>query len=234
MSEVKNYVPLKFWFNEGRNFHLVVDSFPGIEEIRKNLDNLDNLSYDELVELKNKLFDIQDEYFKTNPRLTPLDPIPLGKDIKEVNDLIDKLGHSHFTKELVIKKSEMVNGYHLYDTDKLIMPYDGFADLVKKWNTNKQYSFDEFYEKCDELACTEWNKMNREGEYFTGKIYDSDEYYDAWDLTRKDNFLALWELPYPKEVILETIIIGCRNLKECVRYSNFICEWIKRKMEQIK
>lgn len=225
---MSNFPPLQFWCYTGRNS--VVETFPGIEEIRKNLDNLNNLSYDELLELKNKLFDIQDEYYKINPYLTPIDSIPLKKDIKKVNDLINKLGHSRFVKDLIMKKTEIVNGYHLYDVDKLIVSYDELIYLVKKWKEDKQYSFDEFYEKCDELACTEWNKMNRKGKYFTENCNE----VHKWDSNRKDNFLALWELPYPKEVILETITIGCRNLRECVCYSNFICEWIKRKMEQLK
>jgi hypothetical protein len=41
----------------------------------------------------------------------------------------------------------------------------------------------------------------------------------------------IWNLPYPKEVVLKTIELDCGNRMEYVSYSNFLCEWLK-KIEQ--
>ena len=58
---------------------------------------------------------------------------------------------------------------------------------------------------------------------------DSDEYLNAYNLTREDNFRGLCELPYPRRVMLQVINIGCHTRMESVRYTNSLCEWIKRK-----
>jgi hypothetical protein len=63
--------------------------------------------------------------------------------------------------------------------------------------------------------------MDRNGEPCIGD-------YDR-DLVCEDNFKGLCELPYPRELIKRTIDLGCGNRNESVRYSNFICEWVKRK-----
>ena len=111
-----------------------------------------------------------------------------------------------------------------------------FKCLKDMWDTNKRYTFEEFYKIYSETACAIWYKIDRHGETFGGfwKYPEgSKERENAFELSREDNGKGLYELPYPKEVILETIIMGCGNSRECVRYSNFICEWVKRKIVRI-
>lgn len=86
-------------------------------------------------------------------------------------------------------------------------------------------------------CCTDWNRINEHGDPFRGYYEypdNSDEYINAYDLTREKNFNCLLELPYPYEIIKYTINWGCNNRNESVRYSNFVCEWIKRKMVAMK
>jgi hypothetical protein len=107
------------------------------------------------------------------------------------------------------------------------MEYDTFNELAYLWNKNKEYSFEEFYNEYTNFASTEWGKVNREGEYYNG-FYKNLEINDPFSLTFTDNGKGLFELPYPKEVILRTI-----KYSDSVRHTNYICEWIKKKMEQI-
>ena len=115
------------------------------------------------------------------------------------------------------------------------MDREQFDGLTKMWKRNRIYTFEEFYQEYDELACSDWSKQDREGECYGGFYkYPEDSYerIHAYDLSRADNGKGLWELPYPKEVVMETVELGCYNRMESVNYSNFLCEWVKRKLIQ--
>jgi len=43
-----------------------------------------------------------------------------------------------------------------------------------------------------------------------------------------------YNLPYSKELLLETISIGCSRRTESVRFSNFFCEYIARKVQKYR
>ena len=73
--------------------------------------------------------------------------------------------------------------------------------------------------------------MDRHGECYGGFWITDKE--NAWNLSQQDNFQGLYELPFPHDLIFRTIDIGCRNLMESVRYSNFLCYWIEQKMKQM-
>jgi len=143
-----------------------------------------------------------------------------------------------YEQELHMSENETVNGYKLYNTQngKSILRRQDYEKCVEMWKNNKQYTHEEFMQLYDEGACSDWAKIDAHGESYGGywKYPDgSPGKQNAWHLTRKENGEALWNLPYPKEVIFETIEIGCGNRMESVRYTNFLCEWIKRKMEQL-
>lgn len=57
---------------------------------------------------------------------------------------------------------------------------------------------------------------------------------DLWDETFEANCKAMWNLPFPKELLLQTIDIGCHNGRESVRDSNFLCVWLSRKREALE
>jgi hypothetical protein len=132
-------------------------------------------------------------------------------------------------KEIIFKTNvqKILNEYVINDISSIILDY------LPKFQS---YGYEKFCGKYDRTACTDWNKINRHGNSFGG-FWDypdgSKEKENASALTRIDNGNALWELPYPRSIIYETINMGCLNRCESVRYSNFVCEWIKRKIEQI-
>ena len=84
--------------------------------------------------------------------------------------------------------------------------------------------------------CSDWSKKDAHGEAF-GEYYrapvGSFEHEHAYELSRRNNILCLYRLPWPLSVLFETIDIGCRNRHECVSYSNFIAEWVWRKHMQL-
>ena len=144
-----------------------------------------------------------------------------------------------FENKLFMSENEIINGYRLYNIENgntlmTRLKYDIFNKL---WNKNRKYTQYEFLDIFYSIASREWGKITIEGEYYEG-FYDypeeSYEKLNAYELTFEKNALALWDLPYPHEVILETIIYTNSQFNRCVRKSNFLCEWIKRKRNQLK
>ena len=165
-------------------------------------------------------------------------PIVYMKIYYEMAHKLCKKYDVEYEADLHMDSNEVANGYKLYNitNDEAILRRSTYNDLVKKWLNNKQYTEDEFYTEYDNLACSDWSKQDEYGDCFGGYWDYPDDSYEkknAWDLTRKANGNALYKLPFPKEVLLETIKIGCGNRMECVRYSNFLCEWVRRKMIQL-
>jgi len=136
--------------------------------------------------------------------------------------------------KLIFQDDEEINGYKLWKLKgEPILTFDYFKDICDEWD-KEDMSEQEFEEWLDKNLCTDWAKMDRNGKSFAGfwrYPKESDEYANAYHLTLEDNIQGLRELPYPRNVIVMTIELGCSNRYECVRYSNFICEWVKRKKE---
>jgi hypothetical protein len=142
--------------------------------------------------------------------------------------------YSWYEEKLVtLSSSENINGYQLNDCNNNIFDFDDFLEIYSIWKENKQYTYSKFDELCRDIMCTDWHKIDRHSNFFGGfwRSEDSDERDNAIELTKKDNIKGLYELPYPKDFIFETIKIGCGNRRESVKYSNFLCVWFERKME---
>ena len=135
----------------------------------------------------------------------------------------------YFENPVTLSSNEVVNGYHLIDTTGAVLPYAKFLKIEKLWDENKQYTKEDFMTRFEEEACTEWNKVTREGVHFEG-FYKTHDHDEAWRLTYEDNVEAMWELPYPKDVIFAAMKYGCRHFigGENVRFCNNFCVWIKR------
>ena len=156
-----------------------------------------------------------------------------------IDKLIKYYDLSPYYDKLYMSDDDEINGYKLYtiENGSPIMRKEEFNEFVEIWSTSKEYTFEEFYEEYDNTACSDWSKQDRYGECYGGfwKYPDgSPEKENAYDLSREDNGKGLWELPYPKRFVLKTIEMGCGNRMESVRYSNFLCEWMKRKLEQVE
>ena len=152
--------------------------------------------------------------------------------LKDLSDRINLI-NPNFKKELIILSTENVNGCDLYNSKHNIMCFSEFLKFKNLFLDTTVLDFEEFYQEFDKIACTEWAKMNTTGDEFFVGFWQTDK-DNAWNLTRRNNASALFNLPYSKKLLLETVIFGCCNRMESVRYSNFLCVWIERKIELMK
>lgn len=241
------FEPLNFWFSSTQP---VFDINKLSDDQKKRLEDLldenpitfpDNL--DELIEMYDTYIDDRFEFYKATIGIVNLDcgvygrrpKTPYDDIIHELNEKMKILDIGNFNKKITISKNNVVNGYNLYDLteDQNALVYSTFHELKKIWLENKEMSEADFSEEFNNNACTEWYKMDEFGESFGGYWkYPEDSYEkkNAFILTGKKNCEKLYELPYPKKVLLKTIDIGCRMRVECVRYSNFLCYWLSQKI----
>lgn len=200
-------------------------------------------SIDKLVEMQNEISELHEEALIGRVGMWNLD---LGRTYNsEYSDVLSFLAsrinllNPNFALNPKISHDEIVNGYNLYDCSVSIYCYSDFIEYEKLFNdnSNENTSFEDFYEKFDDIACTEWSKMNTTGDdWYVGfwKAEEgSEENKNAWYLTRRQNARALFDLPYSKTFLLKTVSNGCANRMESVRYSNFLCVWFERKLKLI-
>jgi len=222
----------------------IIESFPQIDKIRNGLEVLDTVTdIQVLSELKETIFELRYYYCSKQMNLmVALDTnfigfktIPFSREIDKVVDRINQLTDSKYLVPIIMSEGEVVNGYKLFELNKNYVSFDIYQLYLEEWNT-PDMTEEEFMKLYDETACTEWSKMDEHGDSYGGfwkfpkGTYEND---NAWRLTRENNGECLWKLPYPKKFILHTIDIGCSNRHESVRFSNFICEWMKRKINQM-
>jgi len=247
-SDQNHYEPLDFFhFNTRIQFPLdVINQFPKIKEIHLKILKIDHLLRQDLLKLKANLSDLQFFYLRRTGQIGTLDagaysniPRAFDNDIQSCQDQLNKLSNTGYYKEETIvkmNKTDKVNGYKLYDTcEQNIFEEDYFLQYKEIWMENTPMTMEEFIGQFE--GCTEWSKQNRHGDSYTGFWEYPEGSYErenAWSLTQEDNLQGLYELPYPKKFILETVQIGCQNRLECVRYSNFLCEWFKRKLDLLE
>lgn len=220
----------------------VQKSWPGnFSHLLTRYYNLDNLGYAEVCQLETDFIDFVNYYCRRMGIHFYQGPGPYGENIREVSDKKKELGIQQdqmaalfysVESNVVMYYEEEVNGYHLWTIkdNGNIMSYEDFLTLRKK--SDIYIPDEEFLQWLDDNCCSDWAKQDRDGECYGGFWQYPEGSYEkenAYTLSREDNFKGLCELPYPRELIKETIKMGCSNRQESVRYSNFICEWIKRK-----
>ena len=238
-KNVINNNSLQFFFFSEKFSLDIIDSYENIDFIKKNIINIELLTKQDLLLLKNELYNLQNfYYYNRNREVLFSDSKFLDLDIKRCNELLKKFSQTNYNNYIIkISSNEEINGYKLYDIDNNLMAENTFIYFKKIWDENKLLDKNQFRDKFEEIACTEWSKMNEHGESFMGYWKypkNTYEYKNAYHLTFDDNFNKLYNLPYPKEFLLETVKIGCNNRLESVRYSNFLGEWFKRKLEKFK
>ncbi len=163
---------------------------------------------------------------------------PYGEDLKNIREKKVELsktietGRKFYLLENLVpmEESEIVNGYALYSIHDDIMDYEQFVEMYNKRTIGVNDEL--FREWLDDHCCSDWAKQDKNGECYGGYWSYPDGSYEkenAYELSREDNLNALCALPYPREIIKDTVTIGCGNRMESVRYSNCMCEWVKRK-----
>lgn len=235
LNSLTEMTPIKFPFrftkNKDRND--IINSFANIEFIRSEFNVLNTINdIDRLIILANEMNMLHDFVMREETILyTPVNLFEC--DYKKIENQCKNICPIYYTNVPQIKDTEFINGYQLYDCVTLF-PYYMYYSWLRLWNKNdanlEETTFLELYYN---TACTRWSKMDSNGNNF-GCFWDlpkyTNEYKNAYFLTREKNGKLLWNLPFPKYFILETVNIGCNNLMDSVRYSNFLCEWMKRKI----
>lgn len=171
--------------------------------------------------------------------------------LEKIEQLQTSLICADYARPLVMTDGELVNDYHLENCDEPAMDVTQFqafralwrwpppaatVDAPRAWiRKRERQRFRSFKKRLDKAACTEWFKTNRHGVSFGGFYLDHTIPRDrAWFLTFHDNARALWELPYPKAVVMAVVRQCCANQGHSVRYVNWVCEWIYRKGKQLQ
>ena len=257
-------VPLKYWFKPQKNPQDVINEFPEISRLREleqdifseccdsqKIQNNDpehnKQKYYDCIECEKLLYELQTYYcqkfmIQLMPGVIPFPDIKIIQDYKKVyQSTFNPLAKKYYENIIETTDQEEINGYKLYNCAIEVFTFEDFQKVLthieKHKDSEYNKSYEKFFEKCDNKMCTDWAKMDRNGESFKGAWKEeegSEEKKNAWHLTREDNIKGLWELPYEKTLIIKTIQIGCRNRQECVRYSNFLCEWVTRMKQKLE
>lgn len=184
-------------------------------------------------------------------------PEPFKNYIMFVTNIIYKFVPEWYKIPTCIDKTEQVNGFKLFtmhepdlneSTKKWFhnldecksqnwIRYDYFLKLEKLFNEKNTMNKKEFLEKYNTTACIDWSKQNENGEYYSELWKYPEGSYErkhALDISRNTNGEALWNLPYSHSLIFETMNYGCNTGQESVRFTNFMCEYVKRKLDNKK
>lgn len=140
---------------------------------------------------------------------------------------------------VVTRHDEVVNGYKLYDYEGTFYSMKQMMEYVKEWNTvadsGKDMTYEEFKDKIN--VCSDWGKMDEHGNSFGGfwlSPKGTPQYENAYTLSLKANLKALYDLPFPKKLLIQTVSMGCSMRRESVRDSNFYMILFQRQVEQYK
>lgn len=213
----------------------IIDNYENIQTIKSELLNLKKLNLKTAFLLKNEIYKLQSFYCSKIDTCDFVDYNCFSKDIFEIDSHINNNCADVYNKRLLINKNEVANGYKLYDSNENLMPYNDFIDFTELWRNNITCDYNDFYKAYNDNACDEWYKMDEYGEFWYYD-YNGTDKNEMKKKCRQQNGEALWVLPYPKEVIIKLLNYICHSknwMNECVQYINFVCEWIKRKMEQL-
>lgn len=228
----------------------IIDKFPHIDDIKQGLRNLNKITEkQDLNDLLLKITKIREYYIKESG-LTNMfkDSVakPFERDYQKVIDKINELfpnsdltltnnepqHHEGKEEEIVEKDVEIVEKEveKKEDEDKYnqilyISDEDIVNDLQMYESEYPIMTFEE-YTKCLEI----W--------------YESDDIsmiYDEFELELGEDFpndngeiTGLYYLPYPTKFVIHSAKMALELGKEdIVRYTNFLCEWMRRKIEQM-
>jgi hypothetical protein len=195
----------------------------------------------DLKQLKDDILEVSEDAMKYNGRMKyEFLPRPFHEDIELVSEWIRDLSPEWF--RLPIQFDPTVRGYLMPPySNELNILYEDFQLWSKYFleSPMEKPTFEEFRDWFTNNTCTEWAKMNRYGNFYSGPWSAEEGSYErenAWQLCIEDNCKALYELiddGMPFKFIKETIKIGCGNRQESVPYTVMLCEWMRRKIEQM-
>ena len=231
------YIPLQFWSSYLPNDDFK-STYPNYNAIIDDVLNCENITdIEEIFRLKEKVIDMQDYYyFKTRNFLVSKKRV-YDNYINLLNVRIKELYPLYYQCEINFDENELINGYKKPHKINAIIEFDWYIKLKNIWENKTEMNFRKFLKKFEnKTSNSSWYNMDLHGNSY-GSYWkypsESYEYKNASSLCYKENCQALFELPYPKKFILHTIRIGQNNYCESVAFSNYFCEWMKRKNEQM-
>ena len=98
--------------------------------------------------------------------------------------------------------------------------------VVELWQQNQVLTIQQFWEKFDDVACSDWNKMQPDGKPFGG-AWDLDDRDAAWNLTRYQNFVCLAKMAFPRHCLLYAVDFLCHYRCESPVQVKDWLEWIR-------
>jgi hypothetical protein len=203
-------------------------------EMYERMDRYENMQFDseeDKFKEEHVIFSLIDECDSLGSRRTYMWPSPWDEVRSKFSKIVGSRSSKKFQESIIkYSKEDVRNGYHLYDIDTFNYYSENLIyEWGEKWNKAVENNLDidtefsAFWDRFDSEACSDWSKQDDKGSCFGG-YWDAEEgSYDkenAYTLSRRYSALKLFCLPFPKELIFETITMGCNNRMESVRYSN--------------
>lgn len=246
-----------FWAGETlpERKHYTAEDYPKIKAIDEKLTILERFIVSKgssegqvtvkwLKDLRKEILDLREWYNQVNRVRFNINmdmgiysrtPPPFSEDIRRVDDALEIL-IPEYSKDVGIAKGDIIHGYKMeWGSDRIRFSYDDFVLYRGLWKPS-HLSFEEFYNLYDRNTCTEWSKADRHGECYGGFWKYPEGSYErenAWTLSHEDNGKALWDLPYPRIIILTMLKVACAMRMDSVPDVVFFCEWLRRKIAQI-
>lgn len=231
------FQPLNFWFNQPKTPSQSLDEFiltqPNGKTILDQLDHYTEITdINTLSKLKDDIDEMKYLYRRNVQGVQFYHSFVPDPDLKLINERIELLSNCDYNP-LITFDCEEINGYQL-KTDEFSVYYDVYLEWKGIWDDNEEMTYDIFKSKFENIACSDWAKMDKHGVCYGGywKYPEgSEERENAWELSYNENCRALYDLPYPKNFILHTVKVGCNNRLESVPYTNLLCEYMKRQID---
>jgi hypothetical protein len=110
----------------------------------------------------------------------------------------------------------------------LLIAEDSDREIVWLDYGEGSWTFENFESQMRALVCSDWNKCDIHGEW----SMDHDTSYNDDNL--KAAVAAMWQLPFPKSLLLFTIRVGCPQRDESVRMSNEFCTHVQRCVDALR
>lgn len=196
-------------FDFGLSPQEIIDAYPNIDFLRDMLSQLDHLSLDD-IKILEKEFDDFIDYYHDKTRTIPYGKAFVNHDLErimqrkhELEMASDTLKHDYYTQFVRCSEEQKVEcgdyTYALYNVEKHpFCDFDSLTNLLDQKCLSEQPSEEEFLKWLHENCCSDWGRMDEEGETFY------DDYLTVQEV-RENNFEALLELPYPRKIIMFSI-----------------------------
>lgn len=229
-------IPLSFWYcrnnnNKIFNAEQFFEKYPDIQIIRFLLQEpcqINDVSV--LQKMMNDLENISQQYYIERDlfygvmHFLPVRESIFANEIKIISDRINVLMCHN---PIIHMDQYTINGYETYDGN-VTLDYVDYSEWRKEWFGKESMTYDEFSTEFENSASSNWNKIDVFGE----ELYEIYENEQIQDLNRKNNCKKLFELPYSKSFLIYTLKFAWGSLHESVRYSNHLCEIMKKKINE--